>query len=115
MRREWVMTKELGEIAARLVEKAGEWGAEQSEVWIQESTQLSTTVRLGQVETLTEATSRALTLRVFVGHRVARASSSDLSWETLEALTRGAIARARLASEDAFAGLPDASSYEPYG
>ncbi|MFQ5818311.1 MAG: TldD/PmbA family protein, partial [Terriglobia bacterium] len=100
---------ELAALAERLIAQARAWGAEQSEVWIQESTQLSTTVRFGQVETLTEATSRSLALRVFVGQRVARASSSDLSWETLEALTRGAIARARLASEDAFAGLPDDS------
>ena len=100
---------ELSTLAERSVEQARTLGADQSEAWIHESTQLSTTVRLGQVETLAEATSRALTLRVFVGQRVASASSSDLSEDTLDQLTRGAIARARLASEDPFAGLPDDS------
>lgn len=102
-------SQEPGVVAERLIEQARAWGADQSEVWIQESTQLSATVRLGQVETLSEATSRAVSVRVFVGQRVARASSSDLSWETLELLTRGAITRARLTSEDPFADLADDS------
>lgn len=99
----------LEALAERLVERAQALGADQSEVLVSESSNLSTSVRLGTVETLTQATSRSLALRVFVGPRMARGASSDLSWETLESLARGAIERARLASEDPCAGLADDS------
>lgn len=101
------MSEELGTLAERLLAHARHCGADQSEVWIQQASQLSTTVRLGLVEELRQATSRILSLRVFLGQRVARASTSDLSRETLERLVRRAIERARLANEDPFAGLPE--------
>jgi len=107
------MSEELGTLAERLLAHARQCGADQSEVWLQEASQLSATVRLGVVEELRQATSRVLSLRVFLGQRVARASASDLSWETLEQLVRRAIARARLASEDLFAGLPEYSPSFP--
>jgi len=107
------MSEALGALAQRLLAHAREQGADQSEVWLQESTQLSATVRLGLVEELRQATSRALSLRVFLGQRVARATASDLSWETLDPLVRRAIARARLVSEDPFAGLPEHSASFP--
>ncbi len=99
----------MGALPDKLVRKASDLGADQSEAWLTESTQLSARVRFGQVETLTEATTRAISFRLLVGTRTARGSSSDLSWETLESLTRHALERDRLASEDSYAGLPDDS------
>jgi len=99
--------EDIGAVAEKLVRKACGLGADESEAWLTESTQLSARVRFGQVETLTEATTRALSFRILVGTRTARGSSSDLSWDTLESLTRSAIERARLASEDPYAGLPE--------
>ncbi len=107
------MSEALGALAERLLTHARDSGADQSEVWLQEATQLSATVRLGVVEELRQATSRALSLRVFLGQRVAHASASDLARETLDRLVRRAIERARLASEDPFAGLPEHSASFP--
>ena len=101
------------ELAARWVERARAAGADEAEVMVHESTHLSCQVRQGGVETLSEATSRSLHLRVFSDHRVARAGSSDLRESTLETLVRGAVERARLASADDCAGLPEDSSAPP--
>ena len=101
------------ELAARWVERARAAGAGEAEVMVNESTHLSCTVRQGAIEALTEATSRSLHLRVFSDHRVARASSSDLRESTLETLVRGAVERARLASPDECAGLPEGASAPP--
>src|SRR5258708_10772668 len=68
-------------------------------------------VHLGQVETLKESGSRAFGLRVFIGQRIGRASSSDFSGESIQRLVDGAITLARITSEDPFAGLPEAHEF----
>src|SRR5258706_15995157 len=73
-----------------------------------EGSELSTVVRLGQVETLKEAGARALGLRVFFGQRVGSTYTTDLSAEGLNRLVDGAIQLARVTSEDPHAGLPEA-------
>lgn len=99
--------------AERLLKQARAAGAEDAEVLLQESTQFSTRVRQGTVETLTEATTRALHLRVFVDQRMARASTSDLREEILTGLISRAVERARLSNQDPFAGLPEEVSTPP--
>ncbi|MGH9862552.1 MAG: TldD/PmbA family protein [Candidatus Acidiferrales bacterium] len=97
--------------AATLLEKtlaaAQQAGADDAEVHLSESSHFSVVVRQGGIEELSQATTRSLHLRVFVGQRLARASASDLSEETLHGLVGRAVERARLANEDPFAGLPD--------
>src|SRR4029077_17927111 len=66
----------------------------------------STLVRLGQVETLKEAGSRAAGLRVFIGNHAASTHTSDFSPPVLEQLVSSALSLARVTSEDPFAGLP---------
>jgi len=97
----------LQELAERILKQARGAGAEDAEVFLAESTAFSTQVRHGTVETVTEATTRAASLRVFVDQRVARAGASDLRSGTLEGLVRRAVERARLANQDPFAGLPE--------
>lgn len=82
-------------------------GADDAEVQLSESSHFSVLVRQNGIEKLSQATTRSLHLRVFVGQRLARASASDLGEETLRGLVRRAVERARLANEDPFAGLPD--------
>lgn len=105
--------KQFPALAERLLQQAQTAGADDAEILLQESTRFSTRVRQGTVETLKEATARALRLRVFVDQRVARASSSDLRVETLEGLLRRAVERAWLASQDPFAGLPEENATPP--
>ena len=65
------------------------------------------TVRKGEVETLTDAGSKALGIRVFVGRRTATSYTSDFSAEALRRLVDETVAMARVTGEDPAAGLPD--------
>ena len=62
-------------------------------------------VRLGELEDVHRSEGEEIGLRVFVGKRNATVSSSDLSTEALDTLAERAIAMAREAPEDAYAGL----------
>jgi PmbA protein len=104
-------TQDLKQFAADIVAKAMRAGATDAEVVIREGDEFSTLVRLGQVETLKESGSRGVGLRVFLGQRAASTSSSDLSPEGIEHLVSGAIALAKVTSEDPFAGLPETTAF----
>jgi PmbA protein len=67
------------------------------------STQIS--VRLGALEDVERSEGEEIGLRLFVGSRSASVSSSDLSAEALAALVERAVAMAREAPEDPYAGL----------
>ena len=99
----------LRQIASEVLDRAMKAGATDAEAVAYEGEEFSTLVRLGQVEMLKESGSRAIGLRVFHGLRAASTSSSDLSREGLEKLVSGAVALAKITSEDPFVGLPDAS------
>jgi PmbA protein len=103
--------EDLRELAADIVAKAVRAGATDAEAVIREGDEFSTLVRLGQVDTLKESGSRGVGLRVFLGHRAASTSSSDLSAEGVEHLVSGAIALAKVTSEDPFAGLPEDGAF----
>ena len=72
---------DLQQLATDIVTKAVKAGASDAEVTIREGDEFSTTVRMGEVETLKESGSRGMGLRVLIatpnGHRVASTSSSD--------------------------------------
>ena len=108
-------TADLQSLAADIVSRALKAGASDAEVTIREGDEFSTTVRMGEVETLKESGSRGMGLRVLIatpnGHRVASTSSSDFSTDGVEHLVSGAIALAHVTSEDPFAGLADASEF----
>jgi len=110
-----IPTTSLLTLAADIVARARKAGADDAEVTIREGDEFSTTVRMGQVETLKESGSRGMGLRVLVagnnGYRVASTSTSDFTPDGITHLVNGAIALARVTSEDPFAGLPDASEF----
>lgn len=101
----------LKQIAEEVMAQAMKAGATDAEAVAYEGEEFSALVRLGQVETLKESGSRAVGLRVFNGLRTASTSSSDLSKEGLEKLVEGAVALARITSEDPFIGLPEESEF----
>ena len=106
-----VSCTDLRQIALEVLDRAIKAGATDAEAVAYEGEEFSTLVRLGQVEMLKESGSRAIGLRVFHGLRAASTSSSDLSREGLEKLVSGAVALAKITSEDPFVGLPDASHF----
>ena len=98
---------DLREVATGVVSRAMKAGASAAEVIVREGSEFSTLVRLGQVETLKEAGSRGMGLRVFLGKRAASTYSSDFTPEGIEHLIKGALQLARVTSEDPNAGLPE--------
>ena len=77
-------------------------GATAAECVIREGDEFSTVVRLGQVETLKEAGSRAIGVRVFQGQRAASTYSSDFSREGLDRMLKSALELSKITSEDPF-------------
>jgi PmbA protein len=102
--------QDLKGLAERLVRLGKSYGVDEIEVGIGDGSEFGVDVRMGEVENLVEAGSRALGLRVIKDGKTAFAGSSDLSEETLDRLVRNAVRRAELASRDAFAGLPELPS-----
>jgi PmbA protein len=95
------------ELAQDLLKKAVAAGASAADVLVAEGTEFSVTIRKGEIETLKEAGSKALGVRVFVGKRTASSYTSDFSPTALDALVGETVAMARATGEDAAAGLPD--------
>jgi PmbA protein len=95
------------EFAIDIAREAVKRGATASEVIIRHRTEFSVGVRLGEVETLKEATDRGLGLRVLIEGKQASVSGSDFSRQALAALITDAIELARATSPDDSAGLPD--------
>ncbi|MGZ5936745.1 MAG: TldD/PmbA family protein [Rhizomicrobium sp.] len=88
-----------------LIRSAKAAGADAADALLVESISASVSYRLGKLEDLERAESHDLGLRVFVGQKVAFVSSTDFSRDALSQLPGRAVAMARLAPEDKFAGL----------
>ena len=70
---------------------------------------LSVTARMGDVETLEHHRGQSLSVTVYVGHKKGSASSSALGEGAIREAVEAAVRIARHTSEDACAGLADAS------
>jgi PmbA protein len=92
-----------------LLEQARGRGATAADAFMVEDQAFSAQVRLGQVDTVKYARQQHLALRVFVGHSVAAASTSDLSRDSVTRLVDEAVSLARITARDDLAGLPEAS------
>jgi PmbA protein len=95
--------------AERLVKAAHSAGADAADAVAVRSLSLSIEVRDGAVEESESAEGDDLGLRVLVGRRQAVVSTNDMSSDGTAALAERAVAMARVAPEDKYAGLADAS------
>lgn len=93
------------ELLADVVKAARAAGADAAEAVVAERSSLSVSVRLGALEEVEREESRDLGLRVFVGRRQATVAASDLSPRTRARLVERAVAMAKLAPEDPYAGF----------
>ena len=91
--------------AADIVARAAAAGADAADAVYAADMSLDISVRLGALEDVGRSESADLGLRVFVGKRSASVSTSDLSEDSIRALVERAVAMAREAPEDAWAGL----------
>jgi len=96
----------LGDLAERLVAAARGAGADSADAVAVRSMSLSVEVRQGAVEASERAEGDDLGLRVLVGRRQAVVSTNDIKGDVGQ-LAERAVAMARAAPEDRFAGLAD--------
>ena len=110
--------------AADLVARARQAGADAADAVYSASASEGIQVRLGKLEDVERSEGEHMGLRVFFGQRSASIGSSDLSSAALDELATRAVAMARAAPEDRFAGLapadmlthapfPDFDLYDP--
>src|SRR3977135_1167471 len=97
----------LADIAERLVAARRRAGADAADAVAVRSMSLSVEVREGAVEESQRSEGDDVGLRVFVGRRQAVVSTHDIARELAE-LAERAVAMAKVAPEDVFAGLADA-------
>ena len=100
------MTGSLETVANEVLVLARSAGAIAAEVTVLEGDEFEVNVRLGEIETLKEAGSRGVGIRVLLGQQAGSASTSDFSQAGLEKMVSSAIALARISTADPFAGLP---------
>jgi PmbA protein len=95
------------ELASEVVRKAIRSGADEAEVALDHGRESEVGTRMGKIETLKQATSKGLGLRVFLNKKLGFAYTSDFSKKSIEAFVDKAIALARETSRDEYNGLPD--------
>ena len=101
------MTRPLQDLTAAMLDAALRAGAGAADALAVEGTSLSIDIRQGRLEEAQRAEGIDLGLRVLIGGRQACVSSSDISDRTIQAMAERAVAMAREAPEDPFAGLAD--------
>lgn len=103
------MTDTLSNLTDRLLDAARKAGAEAADALAVSGTSLTIDVRQGKLEQAERAEGTEIGLRVLFGGRQACVSASDISDRTITALAERAVAMAREAPDDPYAGLADSS------
>jgi PmbA protein len=99
------LSQELGrEILATAKGK----GATQGDLVMVESDSFFVTVRLGEVEKISQAQEKRLGLRLFFDSSSASASSSDISKQSIDRLVEDTVQMARATAQDSYSGLAPA-------
>lgn len=101
------MTQPSDEIAQALLTAAQKAGALAADAVVVSGSSVSIDIRAGALEQAERSEATDIGLRVFMGQRQAMVSASDTRAETLEAMATRAVAMAREAPEDVYAGLAD--------
>lgn len=96
------------ELARDVLGMAKAKGASQGDVVMAESDSFFVTVRMGEVEKISQAGEKRLGLRLFFGNSSASASTSDISRNSIEKLVDDTAKMAKVTAQDPQAGLPDA-------
>src|SRR6185369_15283443 len=85
-------------------------GASDGDVMMAESESFFVTVRMGEVEKISQAGEKRLGLRLFFGQSSATASTSDISQKSIEKLVDDTARMARITAQDPNGGLPERSA-----
>ncbi|MEW6456112.1 MAG: TldD/PmbA family protein [Acidobacteriota bacterium] len=101
--------KKLEQITKYVVDLAKKKGADEADSIIRESKEFNVIVRLGKIESLKEAVSKSLGLRVIKDKRTAIVYTSDLEEKSLKKLVSDGIELVKYSDRDEFSTLPDKS------
>jgi PmbA protein len=106
------MLEEQIQQAQKAVEIALAAGASDAWASVSRSREVDFSVREGQLEEVKDATSRSLSLRLYVDGRYARTETTDLRPEQLTSFVSEAVAMTRALQPDPFRMIPDPALYE---
>ena len=90
-----------------LLSRAKRAGADAADAIFAQGVSQSVSQRLGKPEAVERSEGKDLGLRVFVGQRQAVVSTTDLKGDALDDMIERAVAMAKVAPEDPYAGLAD--------
>jgi len=99
------LTQELGR---EILSMAKAKGASEGDVAMVEGESFFVTVRMGEVEKISQSGQKRLGVRLFFGQSSASASTSDISKESIEKLVEDTTRMARFTAQDPYGGLPEA-------
>lgn len=94
------------DLTNKLIKTCLKNGADQAEVYLQTSRNLSVQVLNGEIETVEEASSHGVGFRVFVEGKMGFSHCNDFDNDSLEATVKKAVAFAKLTTPDKNNGLP---------
>jgi PmbA protein len=97
-------------LAKKLMARAKKRGAQQAEAFIEIGREASCRVRDGEIEDLTQATSKGVGVRVFVKNRLGFAWTSDFTEASLNDFVDKAVALASASAPNPLNGLPPRAS-----
>lgn len=101
------MTQSLEHLTTALLAAATSAGADAADAMAMAGASLSIDIRMGKLEQAERSESIEIGLRVLIGGRQACVSASDISARTIATLAERAVAMAREAPVDPYAGLAD--------
>jgi len=102
------MSQDLSALSEQMISIAKQAGADAADALAVDGTSVSITVRGGALEQAERSEGIDIGLRVFVGQRQSCVSSSDTNPDTLQQMAERAVAMAKEAPEDPYAGLASA-------
>ncbi|MGB1963861.1 MAG: TldD/PmbA family protein [Candidatus Puniceispirillales bacterium] len=102
------MSIDLEHIMSMLLDKARTHGADTADAVVAGGVSEEVSVRLGKLESIERSEDRNIGLRVFVDGRNAIISTASVDAESIDELAARAVAMARLAPQDPYAGCADA-------
>jgi PmbA protein len=94
------------DLARDILALAKSKGASDGDVVMAESDSFFVTVRMGEVEKISQSGEKRLGLRLFCGKSSASASTSDVSKQAIEKLVEDTVVMARSTAQDPSSGLP---------
>lgn len=103
----------MKQLTSKILARAKRKGATQAEVFVELGRQSSCRVREGEIEDLTQSTSKGVGIRVIADGRLGFAYSSDFDPSVLEGFVDRAIELAKAAAKNKWNGLPERSELKP--